>query len=52
MTQRVVLCDSSDLINSEQAVPFDVSYDVRNSAAFAIRYQDHVYAYLNLSLPE
>jgi nitrite reductase/ring-hydroxylating ferredoxin subunit len=47
MTQCVVLCESSELTNSERAVSFEVSYDGRNSAAFAIRYQDHVYAYLN-----
>ncbi len=47
MTERIALCESSALINSEHAVPFEVSYDGRNCAAFAIRYLDHVYAYLN-----
>ncbi|MEI6733072.1 MAG: Rieske 2Fe-2S domain-containing protein [Comamonadaceae bacterium] len=47
MTERVALCESSALSNSERAVPFEVSYDGRNCAAFAIRYLDHVYAYLN-----
>jgi nitrite reductase/ring-hydroxylating ferredoxin subunit len=47
MTKRIVLCDSSDLIDSALAVPFDVIHDNRICAAFAVRYQGHVYAYLN-----
>ncbi len=47
MTQRMALCGSADLINSALAVSFDVTYEARACAAFAVRYQDRVYAYLN-----
>jgi len=47
MTQRIALCHSVDLVNSAQAVPFEVLHGTRVCAAFAIRYQDQVYAYLN-----
>ena len=47
MTQRIPLCQSADLVNSALAVPFDVRHENRICAAFAIRYQDRVYAYLN-----
>jgi nitrite reductase/ring-hydroxylating ferredoxin subunit len=45
--QRIFLCDSAALINSADAVSFDVVFDARACRAFAIRYQDQVYAYLN-----
>ncbi len=47
VTRRIALCNSTELVNSELAVPFDVIYHRRPCAAFAIRYQDQVYAYLN-----
>jgi nitrite reductase/ring-hydroxylating ferredoxin subunit len=47
MTQRLPLCESRDLINSDLAVPFAVMFETRICAAFAIRYQDQVHAYLN-----
>lgn len=47
MTQRVRLCDSIDLINSSLAVSFDILHEARIGSAFAVRYQDQVYAYLN-----
>jgi nitrite reductase/ring-hydroxylating ferredoxin subunit len=47
MTQRVFLCNSVDLIDSAEAVPFNVNYSGRTCPAFAIRYQGQVHAYLN-----
>ncbi len=47
MTQVIPLCKSSDLLDSSLAVAFNVSYLGRPCAAFAIRYQGQVYAYLN-----
>ena len=39
--------NSQDLVDSGVAVPFDVVYCGQNHAAFAVRYQGQVYAYLN-----
>ena len=47
MTQIIFLCNSTDLVNSSAAVPFDVVYCGQTCRAFAIRYQDQVHAYLN-----
>ncbi len=47
MAERVALCASSDLVNSGLAVSFDVVYQGQTCRAFAIRYQGHVYGYLN-----
>lgn len=47
MTSIIPLCNGTDLVNSGEAVPFDVSYGGQTCRAFAIRYQDQVYAYLN-----
>jgi nitrite reductase/ring-hydroxylating ferredoxin subunit len=47
LMQRIFLCNSEDLINSDEAVSFDVIYIGRICRAFAIRYQDQVHAYLN-----
>lgn len=43
----IPLCNSRDLVNSADAVPFDVVYYGRTCVAFAIRYADVAYAYLN-----
>lgn len=43
----VVLCRSTDLLDGGDAVAFDVSLGGRVCAAFAIRYQGQVHAYLN-----
>lgn len=43
----IALCNSRDLRNSAEAVPFDVVYCGRTCTAFAIRYADVAYAYLN-----
>lgn len=47
MAESIFLCASADLINSADAVPFQVLYWGQVSAAFAIRYQGQVHAYLN-----
>lgn len=47
MTEPVFLCFSHDLVDSSFAVPFDVLYFGQSTAAFAVRYQGQVYAYLN-----
>ena len=43
----IPLCNSADLVNSGEAVPFDVIYCAQSCRAFAIRYQGQVHAYLN-----
>ena len=47
MSQTIPVCNSADLVNSGEAVAFDVIYCARNCRAFAIRYQGQVHAYLN-----
>ena len=47
MTQIVFLCNSADLVNSGEAVPFYVVYCDQTCRAFAVRYRDQVHAYLN-----
>lgn len=47
MTQIIPLCSSADLVNSGEAVSFEVNYCAHTSRAFAIRYDGRVYAYLN-----
>jgi nitrite reductase/ring-hydroxylating ferredoxin subunit len=41
------LCNSRDLVDSGEAVPFDVVYGGQTCRAFAIRYRGQVHAYLN-----
>jgi nitrite reductase/ring-hydroxylating ferredoxin subunit len=43
----IPLCQSTDLLNSGMAVPFDVVYGGQTCRAFAVRYQGIVHAYLN-----
>lgn len=43
----VPLCASSELLDSGKAVRFDVMYLGALSAAFVVRYQGQVHAYLN-----
>jgi nitrite reductase/ring-hydroxylating ferredoxin subunit len=43
----IPLCNSRDLVDRGDAVPFDVLYAGRTARGFAIRYQGQVYAYLN-----
>jgi len=46
-TQAFSLCRSADLLDSGLAVPFEVRFAGQNHAAFAVRYQGQVHAYLN-----
>jgi nitrite reductase/ring-hydroxylating ferredoxin subunit len=46
-SRAIALCNSSELADSSDAVPFDVVYCGQTSMAFAIRYEGTVYAYLN-----
>lgn len=46
-TQAISLCPSEDLLDSGLAMPFDVLYFGKSNAAFAVRYQGQVHAYLN-----
>lgn len=43
----IPLCNSADLVDSGEAVPFDVLYYDRTSRGFAIRFAGQVYGYLN-----
>ncbi len=47
MTRKTRLCNSADLVDSADAVAFDVLYCGQACAAFAIRYQGQAHAYLN-----
>ena len=47
MNECIPLCASADLRDSALAIPFEVTYWGQSCAAFAIRYQGKVYAYLN-----
>ena len=46
-TTCIPLCNSEELVNSGDAVPFDVVYCGRTSRGFDIRFEGVVYAYLN-----
>jgi len=46
-TEAIFLCHSQDLVDSGRAVPFEVLYFGQSQAAFVVRYQGQVYAYLN-----
>lgn len=46
-TQAILLCHSQALLDSGLAVPFQVRYLGQSIAAFAVRYQGRVHAYLN-----
>ncbi len=45
--QAVALCNSRDLVEGVEAVPFDVEYAGQTCRAFAIRFKGAVHAYLN-----
>ncbi len=47
MTALIALCNTRDLTDGGDAVPFDVVYAGQTCRAFAIRYQGRVHAYLN-----
>lgn len=42
-----LLCNSRDLLEGGQAVPFDINYAGQTCRAFAIRYEGQAHAYLN-----
>lgn len=44
---RQPLCNSADLVDGGQAVPFEVRFNSLIVRAFAIRYAGTVYAYVN-----
>lgn len=45
--QGIPLCNSADLQNGGDAVPFDVVFGGQTCRAFAIRFKGEVHAYLN-----
>jgi nitrite reductase/ring-hydroxylating ferredoxin subunit len=47
MSSQIPLCNSTDLADSGEAVPFDVVYGGQTCRAFAIRFEGQVHAYLN-----
>ena len=47
MELQVPLCNSADLADSGEAVPFDVVYGGQTCRAFAIRFEGRVHGYLN-----
>ena len=47
MAEAVALCNSTDLVDGGEAVPFDVVYGGQSGRAFAIRFDGKVHAYLN-----
>ncbi len=47
MTSAIPLCNSADLLDGGEAVPFDVLFAGQSCRAFAIRYQGAAHAYLN-----
>jgi nitrite reductase/ring-hydroxylating ferredoxin subunit len=47
MCKMLPLCNSADLVDGGEAVPFDVNFAGQTCRAFAIRYHGQVHAYLN-----
>ena len=45
--QEIPLCNTRDLSDGGDAVPFDVAYQGETCRAFAIRYNGQAHAYLN-----
>lgn len=45
--QNIPLCNSADLQDSAEAVPFDVVYQGQTCRGFAVRFEGEVQAYLN-----
>ncbi|OYU42957.1 MAG: hypothetical protein CFE44_21055, partial [Burkholderiales bacterium PBB4] len=43
----IALCNSTDLVDRGEAVPFDVIYCGQTCRGFAVRFGAHAYAYLN-----
>ena len=47
MNDLLPLCNDRDLVDSAQAVPFDVNYAGQTCRAFAVRFKGQPHAYLN-----
>ena len=47
MSHQIALCNSSDIAEGGDAVPFDVMFSGQTCRAFAIRFEGHCHAYLN-----
>ncbi|MBC7608733.1 MAG: Rieske 2Fe-2S domain-containing protein [Polaromonas sp.] len=47
MDNLLPLCNSADLLDGAQAVPFDVVYSGQTCRAFAVRFNGAPHAYLN-----
>lgn len=47
MPEAMPLCNSADLVDGDDAVPFDVIFGGQTCRAFAIRFEGKVHAYLN-----
>jgi nitrite reductase/ring-hydroxylating ferredoxin subunit len=47
MDAAIPICNSADLTDGGEAVPFDVLFGGQTCRAFAIRYEGQAYAYLN-----
>ena len=47
MNAKLALCNSRELVDAAQAVPFDVVYAGQTCRAFAVRFKGQPHAYLN-----
>jgi len=47
VADKLLLCNSCDLLDAGRAVPFDINYAGQTCRAFAVRFQGAPHAYLN-----
>ena len=47
----IPLCNSADLVDGGDAVPFDVRYCGQTCRGFAVRFRGRAHAYLNGAMP-
>ena len=47
MSEAIALCNSQQLVEGGEAVPFDIQYAGQTMRAFAIRFEGMAHAYLN-----
>ena len=45
--ESIALCNEADLVDSADAVPFDLLYQGQTCRGFAVRFEGQVHAYLN-----
>lgn len=45
--ESIALCNAADLVDSADAVPFDLVYQGQTCRGFAVRFEGQVHAYLN-----